>query len=502
MSNSANSVHVDSDSENLSSGLTYQNVFLILATVFAGLSIFTPIIWLGGVIEPAGLSSTYLTVAALCCLGIGIGFDPAKSSALRVLRVLIFIWFVISAVALCWICLSILSPGLLPNVDAVPILIARRWAAITLGISLIYTIACLPRLNLTMLLYAFAALVVFVSAYGLYDLIRGAESVLGIETRAEVQWVTGTFGNRNLFAAFLAISIPLAAAVVGSTSFFVPIMRWTAAAVILIITGIALGSSASRTGVAAGIVSIALWAAIVELDRVSPQYRLFVRLSPVVLVLTAGLWFGLLPLVTRYIETTNASGRWEAWGAMFDLPWSNILFGVGPGQFVEIFPTVQPFTLTQHYYYLHNDWLQFLFEFGAVIFIVVFIAVCKIVFTIRLRELSTVQRGALAGIVGGMICASADFPLHVLGTSMTFCLCIGVLLNHTMLEPRKTNGERRKKRRRRSRRTEAGFEADFDADVKDDDFDHNTTPVPPPVVDPERDELDLELPPITPNRRK
>jgi len=407
-----------------------------------------PVVWVGGVIDPARLVSLSLVLVA----GLVLVLRPGAIRFNHQSTAVFYFGLAISLVCAAWFGFWFLQTAWYDAALVEPVLVLRRWTGLMLGISFIFFVTLLSRHALFVPVTMLGLLLVFNCVYGMYAYVTSSESVLGLGYRADTAWVTGTFGNRNLFSAFIAMSLPIVASAVlaqkrGSTA-----AKWTINLALLLLAGMAVASSASRLGAGATVLGVAVWLSLVDIGIRSRLVSVVVRAIPVLLLLVGAVWFGMVPLLLRFASATESSGRLEAWISVLDFPLVSLLSGIGPGQFAARFPSVQPPVLSTHYYQLHNDWLQYLVEFGAVPGLL-----CLLIFLVLMKghwpsRPGLIKQGALAGIVAGSVCAFGDFPLHIAGTAMTYALLVGVFLNPALAGEKKSHRSRVRRRRRTSRR--------------------------------------------------
>ena len=117
------------------------------------------------------------------------------------------------------------------------------------------------------------------------------------------------------------------------------------------------------------------------------------------------------------IKFFSFDGRFFIWGEA----WRNLnLIGHGPGSWFGLY---QNWGINYHniWDYLHNDWLQLLFECGLGVFIICVYGFIKLSITLPK------QYGMSLFIMG--VGAMGEFPFHIASTAMVFCviLCLGII---------------------------------------------------------------------------
>jgi Lipid A core - O-antigen ligase and related enzymes len=295
-----------------------------------------------------------------------------------------------------------------------------------------YAVCHLPSSYLGWILLAVAVSTLFQAVYGPMAHATGSEWILGLWGRVNVDQVSGTFTNRNLFAGYLALTGPLAIGMWWSDRIplvgRLPVLLRVAGALLSgALVGLALLASASRLGAAAGVFGM-LVAGVLWLQRQKGLNRA-VRWSlyaTAAAALAAALWYGLAPLVLRYVERGLESDRWEVWRLMLgELPWHYWMFGVGLGGFEAVFKTVQSAALRVWYDHAHNDLLQWLLEMGimgAVLFGIALLALW------RRRRNDTLRAALYGGLVAIALVGLGDFSWHLSGTQLVIACYLGILL--------------------------------------------------------------------------
>lgn len=114
-----------------------------------------------------------------------------------------------------------------------------------------------------------------------------------------------------------------------------------------------------------------------------------------------------------YLSPGLDNGRFELWGRVMTFYWNhaNILVGFGPGSFELFGPKIQHasnFMTGSWFIWMHNDWLQILFELGIVGFILwglAYVGVCR---RVRARKSAYL----FASLIGLGVMACMNYPLR------------------------------------------------------------------------------------------
>lgn len=312
----------------------------------------------------------------------------------------------------------------------------RGWAAFVALFIVAWLAFGMSKAQRNVLWLLLAAMAVFQGIYGVSAHAAGSETIFGIWTRNNVEFVHGSFSNRNLFAAYLALLWPLAIAVwwirgmplLGKLSVE---FKVAGSLITSVIIGTALLASASRLGSAAGVVAmlvaLLLWT---RHRRILHGYSVWPVYLTIAGVSLAAVWYGVTPLAERLLSTGVDDGRFVVFGLMlteFPIQW--YLHGVGLGGFEAVFRQVQPGELTGWYDYAHNDLLQWLLEMGLVGAVVMVLVGAGLY---RAAHLSIERIALYAGLAALVIVALGDFSWHVPATQIVLALYVGTLLRGSM----------------------------------------------------------------------
>jgi O-antigen ligase len=215
------------------------------------------------------------------------------------------------------------------------------------------------------------------SLYGMLEFFSGHRYILNLNMQASA--VTGTFINRNYFAGYLLMVIPL------SIGYFFShealqrsrFLGWRhrlssldgktlliAFGIILMILGLLF--SASRMGIMSLLLSFSL---ISFLFRESQKGQRFSKTTVLIfgLALLWAVWIGLDAVISRFFTTSESfKERWMFWVNTFQIFKDFPLFGSGLGTFVHIFPMYRSFHIRGLVTHAENDFLQLLSEVGLI----------------------------------------------------------------------------------------------------------------------------------------
>lgn len=326
------------------------------------------------------------------------------------------------------------------RLSPVPIASVAYWATFSCYWAVAWMVARFDRRQVHLLVGVLTALAVFEASYGIYAVVHESESVFGLwPRRHHVGDATGTFVNRNHFVGLLALCWPTGLAWIlldrreGGASWPEP-LRQGLGILFSLIVGTAIFCGHSRVGLLAALGGITTW---LVLSLPARDARVGRRLlwpywaAPAV-ALAGAIWFGSARLIERFGDLPLHQQRFLVWRSLLDLPAQTWVLGAGAGSFGDVFKTVQPGRLASSFAYAHNDWLEFLCDFGFVGAGGIALALWLWWRRVRPRRLSSLQKGALAGVVAIAIHCLADFDLHVPGAALAFWILVGIVANRNL----------------------------------------------------------------------
>ncbi len=290
--------------------------------------------------------------------------------------------------------------------------------------------------------------------YGFAAHVGHYHTVLGLwPARDDNQVVVGTYWNRNHMAGLMALGWPLGIGFLlyGTRSGQHRINEWRYLLVVVFafVVTLALFNTLSRLGTMAGLFGLAVF---VLLSRYHARQRKrsvlerFWMISAGVIALGLAIMFGLAPLLTRYVQTIDGQeiGRLQVWSAIWSLPVKTWLIGAGAGCFADVFKLVEPASLKNAYFYMHNDWLQFLLEFGVVGSATVAAALFYWWRRVGPSQFVRLRAAAAGGVAAIALHSLGDFNLQIPGTAFAFWIVVGVLCNRDLKRQRgRLTGSRR-----------------------------------------------------------
>jgi O-antigen ligase len=291
-------------------------------------------------------------------------------------------------------------------------------------LDLLRLLVCLLTFKALYLLFAdiknserfFAVLVVVglgLCFYALYQYLTGNQTV-GPFVKPEIYRAraTGSYINPNHFANLLLLLVPLLAAAI----LFAPyrVVTKVILGYIAVMMVAAIAATISRGGYLA--LAVGLLALFCLLATRGARWKIAAVL-PLILAGVAFLFLQSNPVWKKRLTIQGSELRPAIMKAAVHLIQERPLVGHGGGHFNESFRHVRPETFPFSPEFVHNDYLNFLVEYGSVGFLLLGLAVgiivvqgAKMAFSLLRRNKFTLRGAALVG--GG--CALFAFSIHSL----------------------------------------------------------------------------------------
>ena len=381
---------------------------------------------------------------------------------------------------------------------AVQLWVALQWllgssadpaaTALSLILGLAYSLLFLLIISLfgtrTRLLWLLSVLVIsgtLQAFYGTFMALSGFEwSFLG-ETHSSRGTASGTFVNRNHFAGYIELTL---ACGIGLMMALRSTAEWSLTSAIELVMGpkarlrlalvilvIALVMTRSRGGnVAFFTAMLAMSLIFIVRNKENRRRNIFILLSLIAIdTLVISQYFGLENLKDRLVNTRlidtvttveidrvpveivqqTTEIRGQVILDSLPLALKNHIIGQGAGAFEATYPQYADASVRLHFDHLHNDFLQFFIEYGAIgsLLLALFVGWALYYACAALWQTQSLFRNGLGlgvsmGIVSLMIHSFSDFNLQIPANAATFItLCaIAVLIqNHSNRKAQKNH---------------------------------------------------------------
>ena len=297
------------------------------------------------------------------------------------------------------------------------------------------------------------------SLYGMLEFFSGHRYILYLDGSSLISSVTGTFINRNYFAGYLLMVIPLSIGYFFSReafqrSRFTGWRHWfssldgktllIAFGIILMILGLLF--SASRMGIVSLLLSFSL---IIFFFRESQRGDRFSKTTVLIfgLALLWAAWIGLDAAISRFFSISEGfEERSKIWVNTFQIFKDFPLLGSGLGTFVHIFPMYRSFHIRGLVTHAENDFLQLASEVGLIgmglLLFVFAILFFRAVLAIRSFHLGDSKKyigiGGLVGILGLIFHSLVERNIQVPANAFLFAFIWALVLRMSTKEIRKT----------------------------------------------------------------
>ena len=236
----------------------------------------------------------------------------------------------------------------------------------------------------------------FQAGYGLFEFISGRQHIFGYAKTAYMDVATGTFINRNSYAGFLEMAIPMALAVAAtrldgsgdppsvraeSGASWLSVKRRLASAtgresfgallmlMAAFLMATALTMSRSRMGIISMAAALGFGGLLLALGRRSRRFAV-VSIGVVLVAALFASQIDILPIVDRFAalrgEFGAGFGRLQVWKDATALVAANPIFGTGFGTWEMAFSPFRTDNAQARVDFAHNDYLEFLAEGGAI----------------------------------------------------------------------------------------------------------------------------------------
>lgn len=328
------------------------------------------------------------------------------------------------------------------------------------------------RERLTLLLITLVVSGTFQAFFGAFMTLSGTEWLLTGPKTSGTGSATGTFVNRNHLAGYLEMTLACGIGLLlawrdGRPFSWVNLLELLMGPkarlrIALVVMVIALVLTHSRMGNSAFFASLLIVGGVFALVEKEHRLRNGLILASILLidVLIISQYFGLERLKDRIVNTQlqdvvvngevvqQASEiRVDVFEYAIPLLKQRPLTGQGAGSFEAAFPAYAGENIPLHFDHAHNDYLQFLIEFGLIgtlpLAAFILLALWHAFRTLWRRESayrSGVSFGAAMGITALLIHSSTDFNLQIpanAATLVVLCAIAVLASNHSNVRRRK-----------------------------------------------------------------
>jgi len=289
----------------------------------------------------------------------------------------------------------------------------------------------------------------FQGLYGLLVLASGSARIWNVPKRYFLDCATGTYVNRNHYACLLAMSLPVATALICRSVDRLPavapgagaLVRWLRPApartlALVLCAAVALAGllvSFSRAGIALGLGASA--ATLLVAGRRTWSARARVALAAILFALAVGplLRLGAERLAVRYASSVEdlVHTRGRVVADSLELFAAFPVAGCGFGTYAAAYPLVRAPEVRQFYAHAHNDPLEFLAEgglLGAALLALAALPLSRLLWRALAGAKGTLGVGCAAGVLAIALHGLVDFNFHVPANAVTASVLTGAML--------------------------------------------------------------------------
>lgn len=297
------------------------------------------------------------------------------------------------------------------------------------------------------------------SLYGMFEFFSGHRHILHIDMSETISSVTGTFTNRNYFAGYLLMVIPLSMGYL----FYRESKKWgdfwgwrnrlsnldgktvlIAFGIIVMILGLLF--SASRMGIASLMLSFTLLSLVFR----NPHGGKRLSRSTILifgLALLWAIWIGLDAVISRFFETSEGlKARWVFWLDTIKIFKDYPLFGTGLGTFIQVFPMYRCFHVRGLATHGENDLLQLVSEVGVLgigllitLFIYLFYKTVSKIRSFSFREGERyIGIGGLVGLLALMFHSLVERNIQVPANAFLYTVIFAIIISIPFKQTKQT----------------------------------------------------------------
>ena len=331
---------------------------------------------------------------------------------------------------------------------------ATEYAALALlpALAVFLALQELHRRELRRLVQAFLAVAVCEAVLGILQVGVDKESILVLGNPHGGGAATGTYVNKNHFAALMAMSLPVLVAFWAAEALPARdahgnhlrahpryadkrLARWLFWSLLVVLVMAALFFTRSRAGIGTGLAMFAVAGLVLVWGAGPLPVRLALgTIAGLALLLAA--YVGLTPVIERFAPdelSMGYEGRWRIAAAAVRGGLEFLPLGSGLGTFADVFPRYQTEGLIGFIDHAHNDYAEAFLEMGVAA--VAVIALLALAYFARWgvvagrrhsRGLGFLQVSAGLGMLAMAIHGAFDFNFHIPANAIYFAFLAGV----------------------------------------------------------------------------
>ena len=326
------------------------------------------------------------------------------------------------------------------------------WLALLPCVGMFLAIQQLDRHALRRLATVFVAMACFEALLGLLQAGSTPGSAINFGNPYGGAGATGTYVNKNHFAALMAMALPMLLALWAIE--MLPVVthrgevlrdhprnrdvRFALRALfsaLMVVMLLALILSRSRAGIAAGLLAFGLAVLMLVWKSATPQVKVALAIVGAGAMLF-GAYVGLTPVLERFApDAFSLEYRSRAGLAMSTLraALDFMPLGSGLGTFADVFRRYQDARIVGFVDHAHNDYAEAILELGIAGVAAIALSVAayflrwrSVVAQRASRRLRFLQTAAGLGMLAMIVHAAFDFNFHIPGNAVSFSLLAGI----------------------------------------------------------------------------
>ena len=326
------------------------------------------------------------------------------------------------------------------------------WLAMIPCLAIFVLVQCLERHRVRRLVLLFVLVAVAEATLGVMQLGAPAASLLHLGNPWGGGAATGTYVNRNHFAALMAMALPMlmalwAAEIVAPLgpkgevlrdhprNRDVKLARRLLLSIFMLAVLLALLFTRSRAGIGCGLAVLAAAAVSLVWNAGSIHARVILGIIAVA-ALALGAYIGLTPVLERFTADEIAlsyAGRARIAAGAVRAALDFLPLGSGLGTFADVFARYQLQSFPGYIDHAHNDYAEAFLELGVAgiaamaLMLAAYAMRWRALLRGRLsRSLAYLQVGAGLGMLALIIHAAFDFNFHIPANAIYFSFLAGV----------------------------------------------------------------------------
>ncbi|HEV8701443.1 MAG TPA: O-antigen ligase family protein [Candidatus Polarisedimenticolia bacterium] len=294
----------------------------------------------------------------------------------------------------------------------------------------------------------------FQAIYGLAEYFSDHQHIFGYAKKYYTNVATGTFINRNHFAGYLELTIPLAIALaatafarlktnglgLGQRLATLPGQQLFKIGTLLVLAltmATALVCSGSRMGIASTLLALLSVGLVLAWRGRGKGFIVaaFAVAGATLLLFSQGDAGG--SIVGRFVgigaDLSHGVGRWGIWTQALSMVQAFPIAGVGLGVFPDVFPAFRRSGEGIYLDHAHNDFLEYAAETGAVGCVVLAVAVLLVMLAVLrrpagLRDFGLFGYAAIGSVLAIALHSITDFNLAIPGNALTVSVLLGMVI--------------------------------------------------------------------------